>query len=279
MAGQPGHDTLEESHARFDWRARGEPPTGRVSAPAGSEHQPDIVGWMDPATAPHAPFTRTHDIRIDQSHRILAASGSRDRQGVRDWLVPAALAGSIGLASIGMLGGSSFFTPDTASSPAPLQIASPPPDIANSNKGDRLPVHRTAARERAPDAAIAPHRPKPLPSTAIARPRPSAASSAPPLSTDNRSPAVSRPPPAKKDSAVKPNTETPLAPVPETRPTTIDGWTLREVVDGTAVLEGPGGVWRAKRGDSVPGLGRIIGILRWGNRLIVATSKGLISTP
>jgi hypothetical protein len=81
------------------------------------------------------------------------------------------------------------------------------------------------------------------------------------------------------DSAVKPSMQMPLAPVPETRPTTIDGWTLREVVDGTAVLEGPGGVLRVRRGDSVPGVGKVVGILRWGNRLIVATSKGLISTP
>ena len=70
-----------------------------------------------------------------------------------------------------------------------------------------------------------------------------------------------------------------LAPVPETRPTTIDGWTLREVVNGTAVLEGPGGSLRVKRGDTVPGVGKVVAIIRWGNRLIVATSKGLISTP
>jgi hypothetical protein len=70
-----------------------------------------------------------------------------------------------------------------------------------------------------------------------------------------------------------------LTPVPETRPTTIDGWTLREVVDGTAVLEGPGGVWRVRRGDTVPGVGKVVAILRWGSRFIVATSKGFISTP
>ena len=49
-----------------------------------------------------------------------------------------------------------------------------------------------------------------------------------------------------------------LAPVPETRPTTIEGWTLRDVMNGTAVLEGPNGsTWRVTRGDTVPGLGRI----------------------
>jgi hypothetical protein len=70
----------------------------------------------------------------------------------------------------------------------------------------------------------------------------------------------------------------PTAPVPETRPTTIDGWTVREVVGGTAVLQGPDGAWRVKAGDTVPGVGRVDSIVRWGNRWIVATSRGLIST-
>jgi hypothetical protein len=70
----------------------------------------------------------------------------------------------------------------------------------------------------------------------------------------------------------------PTAPVPETRPTTIEGWVVREVVGGTAVLQGPEGVWRAKAGDTVPGVGRVDSIVRWGSRWIVATSRGLIST-
>jgi hypothetical protein len=70
-----------------------------------------------------------------------------------------------------------------------------------------------------------------------------------------------------------------LTPVPETRPTTIDGWVLREVVNGTAVLEGPDGIWRVKRGDTVPGVGQVVEIFAWGNRMIVATDKGLITTP
>jgi hypothetical protein len=70
----------------------------------------------------------------------------------------------------------------------------------------------------------------------------------------------------------------PTAPVPETKPTTIDGWTVREVVGGTAVLQGPDGIWQAQTGDTVPGVGRVDSIVRWGNRWIVATSRGLIST-
>ena len=70
-----------------------------------------------------------------------------------------------------------------------------------------------------------------------------------------------------------------LTPVPETRPTTIEGWTVREVTNGMAALEGPNGIWRVRRGDAVPGLGRIDSIVLWGRRWIVATSQGLISTP
>jgi hypothetical protein len=68
-------------------------------------------------------------------------------------------------------------------------------------------------------------------------------------------------------------------PTPEARPTTIEGWTVHEVSDGVAILEGPKGIWRAKRGDAVPGVGRVESIVRWGNYWVVATSTGLISTP
>jgi hypothetical protein len=68
------------------------------------------------------------------------------------------------------------------------------------------------------------------------------------------------------------------APVPETKPTTIPGWFIREA-DGTfAVLDGPNGILKVSRGDTVPQVGRIDSITRWGNRWIVATSSGLIST-
>ena len=68
-------------------------------------------------------------------------------------------------------------------------------------------------------------------------------------------------------------------PFPETKPTTIEGWTVRDVVDGAAILEGPDGIRRAMRGDTVPGVGRVESIVRWGRHWVVATSRGLISTP
>jgi hypothetical protein len=67
-------------------------------------------------------------------------------------------------------------------------------------------------------------------------------------------------------------------PVPETKPTTIAGWTVREVDGETAVLVGPDRVFTVRTGDAVPGVGRIDSIVRWGNRWIVATTAGLIST-
>jgi hypothetical protein len=65
----------------------------------------------------------------------------------------------------------------------------------------------------------------------------------------------------------------------ESTPTTIKGWTLHDIADGVAILEGPNGIRRVKRGDLVPGVGRIESIVRWGKRWIVVTSSGLISTP
>jgi hypothetical protein len=69
-------------------------------------------------------------------------------------------------------------------------------------------------------------------------------------------------------------------PIPDTRPTTIEGWTIREVRGSTAVLEGPDGIQNtAAVGDTIPGVGRIDSIVRWGNRWLVATSSGLVTTP
>jgi hypothetical protein len=71
-----------------------------------------------------------------------------------------------------------------------------------------------------------------------------------------------------------------LTPSPETKPATIEGWTVRRIDGGTtAVIDGPGGSWTARQGDSVPGVGRIDSIVLWGGHWIVATSAGLIATP
>lgn len=70
----------------------------------------------------------------------------------------------------------------------------------------------------------------------------------------------------------------PLVAAPETKPATIPGWTVVDVRDGTAVLEGPDGIRMAARGDTIPGIGRVESIVRWGNRWVIATANGLIAT-
>jgi hypothetical protein len=68
-------------------------------------------------------------------------------------------------------------------------------------------------------------------------------------------------------------------PFPESKPETLSGWTVREVYGNTAILDGPERSFKAARGDIVPGVGRLQSIVRWGDRWIVATESGLISSP
>jgi hypothetical protein len=110
------------------------------------------------------------------------------------------------------------------------------------------------------------------------RAKSSAGATPPSPSTIARSPALEQ----RKASRLSANdldSRAKRTPIAETRPTTVEGWTIREVTNGIAVLEGPNGVWRVRRGDTVPGVGKIDSILLWGERWIVATSQGLISTP
>lgn len=79
----------------------------------------------------------------------------------------------------------------------------------------------------------------------------------------------------ERPSAPQPAVRTPAL---ETRPPTIAGWTVRDVQSGRATLEGPGGVWTAAIGDSVPGVGKVESIVLWGGYWVVATSRGLIAT-
>ena len=65
-----------------------------------------------------------------------------------------------------------------------------------------------------------------------------------------------------------------LTPTGETTPKTIEAWTLHEVTNGTAVLQGPIGTLRVTLGDTVAGLGKVTAIVRWGKGWVVATSAG-----
>jgi len=67
------------------------------------------------------------------------------------------------------------------------------------------------------------------------------------------------------------------APKPEiARLPTVEGWVLRDVENGSALIEGRQGVYEVYAGDPVPGLGRIDAIRKQDGKWVVVTSKGLI---
>ena len=57
---------------------------------------------------------------------------------------------------------------------------------------------------------------------------------------------------------------------------TLEGWVLREVAYGGALIEGRRGSYDVYAGDVIPGLGRVDAIRRQEGRWVVVTSRGLI---
>ena len=76
-----------------------------------------------------------------------------------------------------------------------------------------------------------------------------------------------------------PATATPAAAAPKpelARLPTLDGWVLRDVTNGAALIEGRRGMFEVYAGDPIPGLGRVDAIRRQDGRWVVVTGKGLI---
>jgi hypothetical protein len=212
------------------------------------------------------------EVRAPNQDDALSSLVPRDGGGLRIGLLTAMLIGALGLGWwTGLWEPSRFLKSDPVSTPL-QQIALP----------DRAPP---ALDQQTPSGA---------PDNQVSSPAGSdlgtkGLGSEPTPRTDQGvvSPADTVPTTAQKTTGTKPAV-VPRArekkalnrptPTPDTRPTTIEGWTVRNVSGGTAVLQGPDGVRRVSVGDTVPGAGRIDSIVRWGNRWIVATSKGLITT-
>jgi hypothetical protein len=57
---------------------------------------------------------------------------------------------------------------------------------------------------------------------------------------------------------------------------TVEGWVLRDVANGGALIEGRQGMYEVYAGDAVPGLGRVDAIRRQDGRWVVVTTKGLV---
>ena len=118
--------------------------------------------------------------------------------------------------------------------------------------------------------------PQPAP---VTQPAPSAAAISPEPGKVAASLEQSQPvePDTKQEMSSPPLQSGPVT--PKRKPTPLEGWTLREMTDGTAVLEGPTGIWRVTPGDTVPGVGKVESYIRSNGQWIVATSSGLISMP
>ena len=84
--------------------------------------------------------------------------------------------------------------------------------------------------------------------------------------------------PKEVTGSIAPAAGAPAAPakVEVGRLPTVEGWVLRDVANGGALIEGRHGMFEVYAGDPVPGLGRVDAIRRQDGRWVVVTSKGLI---
>lgn len=224
-------------------------------------HEPSTLGsiWLGNVADGGLPG-RLSDV-LQQSHDDVLVVRGPHGDRARTILLPAmALVAAFGLGWAGGLNWPEFastlgLSPVTRKDTSWLRTADARPGgrVEGTRKTTSTPDLQAAA------PAVVGSIPKPLPASTHLPPRLSSATQA--------------------NTGVAMATRPSLAPAPETRPTSISGWTVVDVRDGTAVLEGPGGILMAARGDTIPGIGRVETIVRWGNRWIVATASGLIAAP
>jgi hypothetical protein len=77
-------------------------------------------------------------------------------------------------------------------------------------------------------------------------------------------------------AAVAPSPQAQAIAVRDTGPPVLEGWVVRSVYNGEALIQGRLGLVAVARGDTLPGVGRIENIRRQDGRWVVVTSKGLI---
>jgi hypothetical protein len=107
----------------------------------------------------------------------------------------------------------------------------------------------------------------------------SAAAAATPAATRDVTGSVT--PSSANAAATSSASSAPPAPVasPKTevaRLPTVDGWVLRDVNHGGALIEGRQGLYEVYAGDPVPGLGKVDAIRKQDGRWVVVTTKGLV---
>jgi hypothetical protein len=83
--------------------------------------------------------------------------------------------------------------------------------------------------------------------------------------------------PQQAAAAASPAPAPAAPPKPEVaRLPTVEGWILRDVANGSALIESRRGMYEVYAGDPIPGLGRVDAIRKQDGRWVVVTSKGLI---
>ena len=81
---------------------------------------------------------------------------------------------------------------------------------------------------------------------------------------------------AQKDVTGSITPPSPVTGAAPAKPGVVEGWVVREVHRGTALIQGRMGLIEVDQGDTVPGLGRVDAIRKQDGRWVVVTSKGLI---
>ncbi len=251
---------LEPGHAK----TAPEVTHGRDKSPEALGIDPIAIAAAEPAWAP--------DIKNHHRDDVLD-----DRQGLRVWLIGAALITAFSLGWAGGANSDRFLSigSDTSSrtkllNPETQTVLAKSSRLASANSTNAAPEAPKPRKFSVANAGTPEQAQKQLadaPGVAATPPNPIAS-----LLQES----ATAPGPAAARGDAKATTR--LTPVPETRPATIAGWTVRDVQGGQATLDGPGGVWKVATGDTVPGVGRVLSIVRWGGRWVVATSRGLIAT-
>jgi hypothetical protein len=234
---------------------------GQVSKSIGT----DQIGFqMDETLA-----AWTTEVKAPSRDEALSSLLPRDDGGLRIRLLTYMIIGALGLACwTGLLDPYRFLKSDRASIPL-QQIALPDrAPLAIDNQTTSVTRDNQIFTPARGDLGSKPEESLPHTDQRVVTPTDTMPKVQKP--TETKPAAVALPPEKRPPNRPKP--------VPDTRPTTIEGWTVRNISGRTAVLQGPDGIRKVSVGEIVPGAGRIDAIVRWGNRWIVATSKGLITT-
>ena len=263
---QPVSSALDGTLSSADLPGQGEAATNNDRT-----SQIDQMGIM----IPEAPSAWVPEIRPPNRDDVPISVAPRGGRGLRMGLVTAALVAALGLGWTGGWNLYRFFDPNPTSTQLQQNAI---PDRTALGIAQDTTSGGPKTREASPPAARDPDGGPNIgrePSSRAAQPAITPTKIVP--STVHQNTTSTDPAAGPIDPSGK-KFQSRLTPTPDTRPNTIEGWTVRHVFAGTAILEGPGGIRKVSVGDTVPGVGRVDSIVRWGNRWIVATSRGLMTT-